>query len=143
MCIRDRSTQRIRARILRFWQRPNTSFCEARLSSEPVSLHIRGDRVWVGTVCVQDVAPYRLAVERSRQRLSRWNPVDPEDLERQLGVQSRDRRTFIIHSLDPEGDHDIVGKVNVTDVVRGRFESAAMGYDAYDPYACLLYTSDA
>jgi len=105
------------------------------LSSEPVSLHIRGDRVWVGTVRVQDVAPYRLAVERSRQRLSRWNPVDPEDLERQLGVQSRDRRTFIIHSLDPEGDHDIVGKVNVTDVVRGRFESAAMGYDAYDPYA--------
>ncbi|HEX7461451.1 MAG TPA: GNAT family N-acetyltransferase [Dermatophilaceae bacterium] len=105
------------------------------MSSEPVALHVRGNRVWVGTVRVQDVAPYRLAVERSRQRLSRWNPVDPEDLERQLGVQSRDRRTFIIHSLDPEGDHDIVGKVNVTDVVRGRFESAAMGYDAYDPYA--------
>jgi len=61
--------------------------------------------------------------------------VDPEDLERALAVQSRDRRTFLVHSLDPQGDHDIVGKINVTDVVRGRFESAAMGYDAYDPYA--------
>ena len=50
-------------------------------------------------------------------------------------MQSRDHRTFLIHALKPEGDHDIVGKVNVTDVVRGRFESAALGYDAYDPYA--------
>lgn len=91
--------------------------------------------MWVGTVRAEDVAPYRRAVEQSRQRLSRWNPVDPEDLERALAVQSRDRRTFLVHSLDPEGDHDLVGKINVTDVVRGRFESAAMGYDAYDPYA--------
>jgi Acetyltransferases, including N-acetylases of ribosomal proteins len=105
------------------------------LSSEPVPLQTQGNHVWVATVRARDVEPYRLAVELSRQRLSRWNPVDPEDLERQLAVQSRDRRTFIIHSLDPEGDHDIVGKVNVSDVVRGRFESAAMGYDAYDPYA--------
>lgn len=50
-------------------------------------------------------------------------------------MQSRDRRTFLIHAQEPEGDHDIVGKVNVTDVVRGRFESAAIGYDAFDPYA--------
>ena len=50
-------------------------------------------------------------------------------------MQSRDHRTFLIHARGPEGDHDIVGKINVVDVVRGRFESAAMGYDAYDPYA--------
>jgi len=109
--------------------------CEAGLSSEPVTPQTRGDRVWVGPVSAQDIAPYRLAVERSRPRLSRWNPVDPDDLERALAVQSRDRRTFLIHALHPEGDHDIVGKINVTDVVRGRFESAAIGYDAYDPYA--------
>ncbi|MEO6143554.1 MAG: GNAT family N-acetyltransferase [Dermatophilaceae bacterium] len=105
------------------------------MSSESVVLHARGDRVWVGTVRAQDVAPYRLAVEQSRQRLSRWNPVDPEDLERQLAVQSPDHRTFLIHARGREGDHDIVGKVNVTNVVHGRFESAAVGYDAYDPYA--------
>jgi ribosomal-protein-alanine N-acetyltransferase len=74
-------------------------------------------------------------VEQSRRRLTRWNPVDPEDLERHLPVQSRDHRTFLIHALHPEGDHDVVGRINVTNVVRGRFESAAMGYDAYDPYA--------
>jgi RimJ/RimL family protein N-acetyltransferase/predicted kinase len=105
------------------------------LSAEVIALQARGHRVRVSTVRAKDVAPYRRAVEQSRQRLTRWNPVDPEDLERQLPVQSRDHRTFLIHALKTEGDHDIVGKINVTDVVRGRFESAAMGYDAYDPYA--------
>jgi ribosomal-protein-alanine N-acetyltransferase len=105
------------------------------LFSEPVALWAGGDRVWVGTAGEPDVAPYRRAVEQSRQRLVRWNPVDPHDLAGQLQAQSRDRRTFLVHALNLEGDHDIVGKVNVGDVVRGRFESAAMGYDAYDPYA--------
>ena len=105
------------------------------MSAEVVALQAEGRRVRVGTVRAQDVAPYRRAVEQSRQRLARWNPVDPEDLERQLPVQSRDHGTFLIHALHPEGEHDIVGKVNVTDAVRGRFQSAAMGYDAYDPYA--------
>jgi ribosomal-protein-alanine N-acetyltransferase len=94
-----------------------------------------GSRVRVITVREQDLVPYRRAVEQSRHRLARWNPVDPDDLARALQMQSRDRRTFLIHALTPEGDHDIVGKVNVSDVVRGRFQSAAMGYDAYDPYA--------
>ena len=103
--------------------------------SEPVALWARGDRVWVGAAGEHDIAPYRSALEQSRQRLARWNPVDPDDLARALPAQSRDRRTFLVHALNPEGEHDIVGKVNVADVVRGRFESAAIGYDAYDPYA--------
>jgi len=106
-----------------------------RLSPEPAALHAEGGRVRVRTVRLPDIAPYRRAVEQSRERLSRWNPVDPDDLERQLPRQSRDHRTFIVHARAPEGDHDIVGKINVSDVMRGRFESAAMGYDAYDPYA--------
>jgi len=95
----------------------------------------RGDRVGVAVAGELDIAPYRRAVEQSRQRLARWNPVDPDDLASALPLQSRGRRTFLIHALTPQGDHDIVGKVNISDVVRGRFESAAMGYDAYDPYA--------
>jgi [ribosomal protein S5]-alanine N-acetyltransferase len=91
--------------------------------------------VWVCTVRPQDIAPYRGAVEQSRGRLARWNPVDTDDLSRALPLQSRNRRTFLIHAVTAQGDHDIVGKVNVVDAVRGRFESAAMGYDAYDPYA--------
>ena len=104
-------------------------------SSDPGELQTSGDRVRVATVREQDIAPYRRAVGQSRQRLARWNPVDPDDLAGALPLQSRDRRTFLIHALRPEADHDIVGKINVSDVVRGRFESAAMGYDAYDPYA--------
>jgi ribosomal-protein-alanine N-acetyltransferase len=104
------------------------------LSADLAALESRGRHVRVSTVRAQDVAPYRRAVEQSRQRLARWNPVDPDDLARHLTRQSRDHRTFLIHALNPEGDHDIVGKVNVTDAVRGRFQSAAMGYDAYDPY---------
>ena len=98
-------------------------------------LHAEGGRVRVSTVRFEDIAPYRRALEQSRDRLARWNPVDPDDLERQLPRQSRDHRTFLVHARTPEGDHDIVGKINVSDVMRGRFESAAMGYDAYDPYA--------
>ena len=98
-------------------------------------LHAEGDRVRVSTVRIHDIAPYRRALGQSRERLARWNPVDPDDLERQLPRQSRDHRTFLVHARTPEGDHDIVGKINVSDVMRGRFESAAMGYDAYDPYA--------
>ena len=89
----------------------------------------------VATIREQDIAPYRRAVEQSRTRLAVWNPVDPDDLARSLVRQSPSRQSFLIHALTPEGDHGIVGKVNIVDVVRGRFESAAIGYDAYDPYA--------
>jgi len=105
------------------------------LFAEAGLLEAGGDRVRVATVQEPDIAPYRRAVEQSRHRLARWNPVDPEDLDRHLPLQSRDYRTFLIHALAPQGEHDIVGKINVVNAVRGRFESADMGYDAYDPYA--------
>lgn len=94
-----------------------------------------GDRVRVATVQQQDIAPYRRAVGQSRHRLARWNPVDPDDLDRHLPLQSRDYRAFLIHARAPEGEHDIVGRINIVNALRGRFESAATGYDAYDPYA--------
>lgn len=61
--------------------------------------------------------------------------MDPDDLGRALRLASPGRCTFLVHALTPQSDHDIVGKINVSDMVRGRFESAALGYDAYDPYA--------
>ncbi|WP_018155522.1 GNAT family N-acetyltransferase [Demetria terragena] len=97
-------------------------------------LSARGERVAVATVRAEDLARYRLAVEASAERLSAWNPTDPGDLGRHLQAQSAAHRTFIIHALDPVGAHGIVGKVNVTNVVRGRFQNGTMGYDAYDPY---------
>ncbi len=94
-----------------------------------------GHRVAVRPVHRDDVEPYRRAVELSRDRLSRWNPVDPDDILRHLAAQSDLHRTFLVVALDPAAAHGVVGKINVTNVVRGRFQSAALGYDAYDPYA--------
>jgi [ribosomal protein S5]-alanine N-acetyltransferase len=105
------------------------------LPAEPAPLRAESERVRVGTVEPGDLASYPLAVEQSRTRLSQWNPVDPDDLGRHLAAQSRDHRTFVVHARVPEGAHDLVGKVNVTNVTRGRSLSASMGYDAYDPYA--------
>ncbi len=102
--------------------------------SGPEPFCATGERVRVAPVTRGDLEPYRQAVETSRHRLARWNPVDPEDLERHLRFQSSGHRTFIIHALQPAGAHGIVGRVNVTGVVRGRAFSAQLGYDAYDPY---------
>lgn len=101
----------------------------------PRPLSALGERVSVATVTEADLAPYRDAVEASRERLARWNPVDPSDLERHLRNQTLGHRTFVIRARDPEGAHGIVGKVNISNVVRGRFQNGTMGYDAYDPYA--------
>jgi ribosomal-protein-alanine N-acetyltransferase len=67
--------------------------------------------------------------------MRRWNPVNPDDLPRHIAAQSADHRTFFIFCREPEAGQPIVGRVNLNGVVRGRFRSVAMGYDAYDPYA--------
>jgi ribosomal-protein-alanine N-acetyltransferase len=91
--------------------------------------------VLVRTVRPGDVEPYRRAVESSRARLARWNPVDPGDLARHLARQSDGHRTFLVLARDDEGGHGVVGRVNLTNVVHGRFQSGVLGYDAFDPYA--------
>ena len=87
------------------------------------------------TVQPDDIAAYRAAVQQSAARVSVWNPVNPDDITWHLDRQSEEHRTFLIHAADPDGSHGIVGKVNVTNVVRGRFQNGVLGYDAYDPYA--------
>ncbi len=103
----------------------------------PGSLTAQGERVWVRTVTAQDLPGYETAVGRSRARIGRWNPVSTSDLAWHLGRQSAEHRTFLIHAGDaePGAGHDLVGKVNVSNVVRGRFQNGTMGYDSYDPYA--------
>jgi RimJ/RimL family protein N-acetyltransferase len=103
--------------------------------SSPEPLTATGERVCVRPVRSEDVEPYRRAVEQSRVRLARWNPVDPNDIVRHLAAQSDAHRTFLVFARDAEGAHGVVGKINVTNVVRGRFQSASLGYDSYDPYA--------
>ncbi len=98
-------------------------------------LYAEAERVWVTGPAPEDLVPYQRAIGQSAARLRAWNPVNADDLAYHLAKQSDTHRTFVIHARVPVGDHDIVGKVNVTNVVRVRAQSAAMGYDAYDPYA--------
>lgn len=102
---------------------------------EVPALRADGRRVWVASPTPGDVAAYVRAFEQSRSRLEVWNPVDPRALSQLLRSQSRGLRTLLVHARDATGDHDLVGKVNVTGISRGRFLSASLGYDAFDPYA--------
>lgn len=104
-------------------------------SGPTTQLAAQGSRVRVAPATTADVPAYREAVRLSKQRIGQWNPVNAADLEWHLTRQSPEHRTFLIHAVDPAGSHGIVGKVNVTNVVRGRFDSGTLGYDAYDPYA--------
>jgi [ribosomal protein S5]-alanine N-acetyltransferase len=104
-------------------------------SASPPELAAWGKRVRVRTVRPEDDAPYRRAVLASAQRMRRWNPVNPDDLPRHIASQSLDHRTFFVFALHPEAGQPVVGRINLTGVVRGRFRSGGIGYDAYDPYA--------
>ena len=93
------------------------------MSAAPTGLRATGKRVEVSLASEAHLAPYALAVKLSAQRLAHWNVVDPTDLGRHLQAQSDVHRTFIVRALDDEGSHGIVGKINVSNVVRGRFLS--------------------
>ncbi len=82
-----------------------------------------------------DTAAYVEAVTRSAHRLADFAVPDPHNLPAVLAAQSPTYRSFLIHASDARGEHGIVGRVNVANVVAGAFRSATLGYDAYDPYA--------
>ena len=103
--------------------------------TEPRLLRADGERVWVASATEADVDPYIRATLQSSRRLREWNPVDPYGLPSLLRAASGYHRTLLIHARQSEGDHDLVGKVNVTNVVRGRALGGTLGYDAFDPYA--------
>jgi len=106
------------------------------LSADPSSSGgVRGDRVEVRGPVAADEPAYAAAVTQSADRLSYFALPDPTNLPAVIANQSPTYRTFLVHALEPEGDHDLVGRVNVANVVRGAFNSATIGYDAYDPYA--------
>jgi len=95
---------------------------------------VRGDRVEVRPPAPADEGAYAAAVTRSAQRLSEFAVPDPYNLPAIIASQSATYRTFMVHALEPEDGHGLVGRANVANVVRGSFNSATIGYDAYDPY---------
>lgn len=94
-----------------------------------------GPRVWIAPATPDDIPAYQRAVELSVVRLSRFGRPDAAGLPGLLALQSRQHRTWLIHARHPFGGHDLVGKVNVANVIRGRGLMATIGYDAFDPYA--------
>ena len=103
------------------------------MSAESVApATVRGDRVEVRPPSAADESAYTAAVTRSAARLSEFAVPDPHNLPAVIANQSPTYRTFMVHALDPEGDHGLVGRANVGNVVRGAFQSASIGYDAYD-----------
>lgn len=104
--------------------------------TEPVRpIRAEGERVWVASATEEDDHAYLRANEESRDRLREWNPVDAYGLKTLVRAASRAHRTLLIHARERQGDHDLVGKVNVTNIVGGRARSGTLGYDAFDPYA--------
>lgn len=94
-----------------------------------------GARVAVRPPTSADAAAYVEAVTLSAPRLRDFAVPDATNFPAILASQTRTYRTFLMHALDPEGAHGLVGRVNVANVVGGAFRSATIGYDAYDPYA--------
>jgi ribosomal-protein-alanine N-acetyltransferase len=97
-------------------------------------LSATGERVEVRPPRPSDTAAYAEAVTRSLRRLSDFAMPDPTNFPIVLHNQSPTYRTFLVLARDPGGDHGLVGRVNVANVVGGAFRSATVGYDAYDPY---------
>lgn len=105
------------------------------MSAEPTPLTARGPRVEVRPPTAADVPAYTAAVTRSSARLADFAVPDPHNLPAIIANQSATYRSFLVHALDPEGGHGLVGRANIANVVRGAFRSASIGYDSYDPYA--------
>ncbi len=109
------------------------------MSSDPNAaqepLTAAGERVLVRPPTPADETAYVEAVTRSSRRLADFAMPDPHNLPAVIASQSPVYRTFMVIAREPAGEHGLVGRINVANVVRGSFLSATIGYDAYDPYA--------
>ncbi|MFE4972325.1 GNAT family N-acetyltransferase [Kitasatospora sp. NPDC056651] len=88
-------------------------------------------RVMIRAPRAADTAAYAEAVRRSAEHVGRWNPVEPDGLPDLLKRQGSGLRTFLIVDRATGG---LVGKVNVANIVLGRFCNASLGYDSYLPF---------
>ncbi|MER5353867.1 GNAT family protein [Kitasatospora sp. NPDC002551] len=89
-------------------------------------------RVTIRAPRVGDEAAYAEAVRRSAEHIGRWNPVEPDALPDLMERQGPSLRTYLIVDRETGG---LVGKVNVANIVMGRFCNGALGYDSFLPFA--------
>ena len=95
-----------------------------------------GARVFIRAPTMDDCSAFIAAVRRSRHLHRPW--VAPkaqtraqfgEYLKRFDGV---DRHGFLV--VHRQCNNDLVGVININDVIRGAFQSASLGYYGFSPY---------
>lgn len=69
---------------------------------------------------------------RSLDDLHPWSPSEPDELVRILERQSE---TYTSRLVISEADGGLVGMVNISNIVRRRFQNASLGYESYRPYS--------
>ncbi|GAB3820369.1 GNAT family protein [Tessaracoccus terricola] len=89
-------------------------------------------RVSIRPPVPSDLAAHREAVARSLADLNPWSPSEPDVLVDILARQSENYTTRLVICEDDGG---IVGTVNISNIVRRRFQNASLGYESYRPYS--------
>lgn len=80
-------------------------------------------------------AEFLAAVRRSRKLHRGWvvPPASSENYRRYLdGLRNATRAAFLVVVRDPDS---LAGVINVSEIVRGSFQSAYLGYYAFEPHA--------
>ena len=93
------------------------------------------ERVLIKPGSLADEEEFLAAVRRSRRLHRSWvqAPVTPSAFRNHLSRQDGPRSAvFFIWRDEP---HALVGVVNLNEIVRGSFQSAYLGYYAFEPFA--------
>jgi len=91
-------------------------------------------RVRLSRPSARDAAEFLAAVRRSRRLHGRWvaAPATPAAYRKYL--QRSRRATQAAHLIRLRASGELVGAVNVSEIVRGNFHSAYLGYYAFAPH---------
>lgn len=93
------------------------------------------ERVYIRSGQLDDEAVFLAAVERSRKLHHPWvqAPDTPEAFREYLKKRQEPHGAAFFIWIDPPGD--LVGVVNLDEIVYGAFLSAYLGYYAFEPFA--------
>lgn len=102
-------------------------------SKEPESLRT-GKRVYLRRPCLEDAREFLALVEASR-RLHRPWVQPPSDRKAFAAYVERGSTRGVAALICLREDHAIVGVANLSEIVRGYFQSAYLGFYGSAPYA--------
>ncbi|ARS54155.1 GNAT family N-acetyltransferase [Kushneria konosiri] len=89
--------------------------------------------VIISPIQPEDEARFLEAVARSRELLGEWvNP--PSDSDRFAQHVARYSSEHNVSYLARTSEGELIGCININNIVRGAFQSGALGYYAFSPY---------